>query len=278
MIAEHGARTVAFGHWAGIAGAINGLSLMGTRLLSLGHNTPLIRVNMANGYLNSTEAMDLLKECGDEIRQGVLSDVLEPLVFTVTGSGRVAQGAAQVLNALGVTWVAPDQLATLDKNNSTVYATIVEPHHHLTHPNSKFSNPVVGSEAWEYFLSHNTEYKSNFAENIAPFTSMLINCLYWSPGDPKILTNDQVDNLINSETRKSEFPGVPYLPQKLLVVSDISADTNGSLEFVKSCTTMDKPFENVWPERGDSIECQLAPGLMVTSIDYLPGSGYFKLV
>ena len=39
-----GNRLVAFGHWAGIAGAINGISLMGMRLLAYGHNTPLIRI------------------------------------------------------------------------------------------------------------------------------------------------------------------------------------------------------------------------------------------
>ena len=40
---ENGNRLVAFGHWAGIAGAINGISLMGMRLLAFGHNTPLVR-------------------------------------------------------------------------------------------------------------------------------------------------------------------------------------------------------------------------------------------
>ena len=104
---------------------------------------------------------------------------------------------------------------------------------------------------------------------------MLINCLYWAPGDPKLLTKDDMNRLINSETRKAEFPGVPYLPQKLLVVSDISADMNGSLEFVERCTPVDKPYENVWPKRGDPIECQLSPGVMVTSVDYLPGLEIF---
>ena len=67
---------------------------------------------MANGYRSSDEAMDLLRECGDEIRTGVLSEVIDPLVFTITGSGRVAQGAVQVLSALGVTWISPDQIST----------------------------------------------------------------------------------------------------------------------------------------------------------------------
>ena len=51
--------------------------------------------------------------------------------------------------------------------------------------------------------------------------SCLINCLFWAPGDPKILTNEDLRNLLNNETRTSDAPGVPYLPQKLTVISDI---------------------------------------------------------
>ena len=69
---------------------------------------------------------------------------------------------------------------------------------------------------------------------------MIINCLYWAPGDPKIMTKNDLNKLINCESRVSDKPGVPYLPQKLLVISDISADIDGSLEFVESCTPVDK--------------------------------------
>ena len=48
-------------------------------------------------------------------------------------------------------------------------------------------------------------------------------------------------------------PGVPYLPQKLLVISDISADSEGSLQFMKNCTSVDRPYENTYPARGDPI-------------------------
>ena len=53
---------------------------------------------MANGYRSSDEAMDLLRECGDEIRTGVLSELIDPLVFTITGSGRVAQESVKIEN------------------------------------------------------------------------------------------------------------------------------------------------------------------------------------
>ena len=55
---------------------------------------------MANGYRSSDEAMDLLRECGDEIRTGVLSEFIDPLVFTITGSGRVAQESVKNQNLL----------------------------------------------------------------------------------------------------------------------------------------------------------------------------------
>ena len=149
------------------------------------------------------------------------------------------------MNALGVTWVEPEELPKISKgDNRQIYATIVHTHHHLYHPDdSSKSFPVVGGENWEHFVQNNSSYRSNFAETIAPHMSCLINCLFWAPGDPKILTNEDLRNLLNNETRTSNAPGVPYLPQKLTVISDISADLNGSLEFIKKCTSVDEPFE-----------------------------------
>ncbi|CBY40915.1 unnamed protein product [Oikopleura dioica] len=100
--------------------------------------------------------------------------------------------------------------------------------------------------------------------------SCLINCLFWAPGDPKIMTNEDLKNLIDSQSRVPEFPGVPFLPQKLQVISDISADSNGSLEFVVDCTSMEEPFEVV-DGKGSSSRDPKSPGVVVTSIDYLPG-------
>lgn len=42
MVDENGARVVAFGKYAGVAGMINILHGMGLRLLALGHHTPFM--------------------------------------------------------------------------------------------------------------------------------------------------------------------------------------------------------------------------------------------
>ena len=36
--------------------------------------------------------------------------------------------------------------------------------------------------------------------------------------------------------------GCPMLPHRLLAICDISADPGGSIEFMKECTTINKPF------------------------------------
>ena len=152
----------------------------------------------------------------------------------------------EILDALGVTWVEPGKLKGLKtKKNNEVFACVVEPHHHIVHEDAAKSFPKIGSENWSFFLENNEEYSSNFAAEVAPHMSCLINCLFWAPGDPKIMTNEDLTNLVDSQSRVPEFPGVPFLPQKLQVISDISADSNGSLEFVVDCTSMEEPFEVV---------------------------------
>ena len=186
-IEENGVRQVAFGHWAGVAGAINALHMMGKRLLSLGHNTPLTTINDAGGYFTSAEAKTAISRAGAEIRRGALATTMDPLTFVITGRGRVAQGAEEILEALGAEWIPVSELPNVSRgDNRKIYATFVEPHDHLVHPrDATKSFPRVGTDTWDYFLSHNTEYESNFSTTVAPYMSCLINCLFYSPGDPR---------------------------------------------------------------------------------------------
>jgi len=85
------------------------------------------------------------------------------------------------------------------------------------------------------------------------------------------MTTQNLIDLIGSENRKSDFAGVPYLPQKLSVIADISADLCGSLEFMERCTSVDEPFEIANPAKGAATKNILEEGVLITSIDYLPG-------
>ena len=79
---------------------------------------------------------------------------------------------------------------------------------------------------------------------IAPYSSCIINGIYWAPNSPRLLTIPDAKVLL----RPQAFPwipasvGCPQLPHRLIALCDISADPGGSIEFMKECTTIDKPF------------------------------------
>ena len=84
------ARVVAFGRWAGLVGAYNGLRGCGLK-------TGAYRLEPAHDCFDLAELMEQLKR-------------VEPgsVRITVTGGGRVAGGALEILRAAGIREVPPD--------------------------------------------------------------------------------------------------------------------------------------------------------------------------
>jgi hypothetical protein len=60
-----------FGKWAGYAGFLDILHGLGQRLKFLGHKNPFERMVMAHDYFDSKEAVEALKECGEEVNDFV---------------------------------------------------------------------------------------------------------------------------------------------------------------------------------------------------------------
>lgn len=79
---------------------------------------------------------------------------------------------------------------------------------------------------------------------IAPYASVIINGIYWAPNAPRLITIPDAKTLLRPIQAPwlPSSPGCPHLPHRLLAICDISADPGGSIEFVKECTTIDKPF------------------------------------
>ena len=93
-------RLVAFGRYAGIAGAIDFIRGIGEFLLQRKISTPF--VNMGSTYMYSCyeDMQDGLAKVSKLITQKSISKTLLPCVFGVTGTGRVADGAMEVLKQL----------------------------------------------------------------------------------------------------------------------------------------------------------------------------------
>lgn len=108
-----GRRLVAFGRFAGIAGAIDLLRGLGERCLALGHATPFLGVAATWQYASLGDALEAVRACGAAIARDGLHPALCPFVAVLTGAGRAAAGAREVWELLPLRWVRARELKAL---------------------------------------------------------------------------------------------------------------------------------------------------------------------
>ncbi|KAI6211451.1 Alanine dehydrogenase PNT and Saccharopine dehydrogenase domain containing protein [Aphelenchoides besseyi] len=267
ICAQDGSRLVMFGKWAGFAGFIDILHGLGLRLLALGHHTPFLHVALAHNYSDSHMAINAVRDCGYEIALDRLPHSLGPLIFVFTGTGNVSQGAQEVFQHLPHEFVDPSTLPMVAKkgNMNKVYGCVVSRSDHLIRKKGgKFDK--------KEFDKHPERYVSKFASEIAPYASVIINGVYWGVNTPRLITIPDAKHLLTPTARPHlDLPGCPSLPHRLIAICDISADPNGSIEFMTECTTIDKPFVMYDADFNMSYESFHTPsGCLVCSIDNMP--------
>uniref|UniRef100_H2UYE1 Aminoadipate-semialdehyde synthase n=1 Tax=Takifugu rubripes TaxID=31033 RepID=H2UYE1_TAKRU len=266
MVDANGYRIVAFGQWAGVAGMINILHGLGLRFLALGHHTPFMHIGMAHNYRNVSQAIQAVRDCGYEISMGLMPKSIGPVTFCFTGTGNVSKGAQDILNELPVEFVEPLELKDVSESGelTKVYATVLSRHHHLVRKSDSIYDPME-------YENHPELYTSHFRTSVAPYTTCLINGIYWDRHTPRLLRRLDAQKLIRPpNVSPASTEGSPVLPHRLLAICDISADTGGSIEFMNECTTIDKPFCMYDADQHidhDSVE---GNGILMCSIDNLP--------
>jgi len=158
-------RIVAFGRWAGIVGAYNGLRARGIR-------TNRFRLKPAH-------------QCHDlnEMWAGLRLIELSPnLKILVTGTGRVANGALETLNICNLVQVKPDDY--LNREFDVPVVCQVGPEFYTQHKNKlQFS--------FTHFVNHPEEYESVFLP-YTKVTDLLITGHYWDPRSPRFFSKDDM--------------------------------------------------------------------------------------
>ncbi|XP_044048132.1 alpha-aminoadipic semialdehyde synthase, mitochondrial isoform X6 [Siniperca chuatsi] len=276
MVDANGFRIVAFGQWAGVAGMINILHGLGLRFLALGHHTPFMHIGMAHNYRNVSQAIQAVRDCGYEISMGLMPKSIGPVTFCFTGTGNVSKGAQDILNELPVEYVEPHELKDVSETEdmTKVYATVLSRHHHLMRKSDGIYDPME-------YENHPELYTSHFRTSVAPYTTCLINGIYWDRHTPRLLRRLDAQKLMRPpKISRAATEGSPVLPHKLLAICDISADTGGSIGFMNECTTIDKPFcmydadQHIDHDRLLSSDIQdfsvEGNGILMCSIDNLP--------
>lgn len=264
---EKGQRVVAFGKYAGIAGMIDILHGMGLRLLALGHHTPFMHVGPAHNYRNTHQARQGIRDAGYEISLDMMPKSIGPMTFVFTGSGNVSQGAQEIFQELPHEYVPPNMLkkVALHGDTNKLYATEIR-------RSDQFERKVGGGYDAVEFEEHPERYISTFAHKYAPYASVIINGIYWSPLTPRLITIPDAKALITPAKTPwlATSPGSPSLPSRLVAICDISADPGGSIEFMNECTTIDEPFCVYDADQNKDKKSFKGPGVLICSIDNMP--------
>ncbi|KAJ1770169.1 hypothetical protein IW140_004894 [Coemansia sp. RSA 1813] len=252
-------RLVLFGKHAGYAGMIDGLHGLGQRLLALGYNSPFIHMGQAYVYPNLECVSTKLSHVASIISDQGLPEAFAPMVFTFTGAGNVTQGARTIFNDLPHQDITVDELPLLarDRYNERYRTRLLA----LQVGAQDYLERIGGGkyDRAEY-REHPDRYRSAFAQKIAPYTTMLVNGIYWESKYPRLMTTKDLADIQRQREMKN----------RMLAIADISCDIGGSLEFMSHASTIDSPFFYVDAINGVEHKDIEKPGVQINSIDNLP--------
>uniref|UniRef100_A0A803MFB7 Saccharopine dehydrogenase (NAD(+), L-glutamate-forming) n=1 Tax=Chenopodium quinoa TaxID=63459 RepID=A0A803MFB7_CHEQI len=260
IVGDHGKRLLAFGKYAGRAGMVDFLHGLGQRYLSFGYSTPFLSLGSSYMYTSLAAAKAAIISVGEEISSLGLPSGICPLVFVFTGNGNVSQGAQEILKLLPHTFVDPSRLPELfEKNQQSqgskrlfkVYGCVVT--------SKDMVEPKDPSKIFDKadYYSHPEHYSPIFHERIAPYASVIVNCMYWEQRFPRFLTTKQLQDL-----KSQRCP--------LVGIADITCDIGGSIEFVNQATTIDSPFFRFDPLTESYHYDMEGTGVICSAVDILP--------
>jgi len=155
---SQGNRLVAFGRFAGIVGAYNGLLTYGKR-----YNLFSMR--------RAFECFDI-----NDLKLELRKVALPPIKIVLTGAGRVGKGAMETLDTAGIRKVSPSEFLsrTFDE---PVYVQLSSAEYHVRKDGGHFNR--------EEFHKNPDRYKSEFAP-FTKVTDLLLAGAYWNPSAPML--------------------------------------------------------------------------------------------
>ena len=220
-------RIVAFGRFAGIVGAYNTIWTFGQR-----YN--LFDLERAHNLYD----MDAMREEYKKVK-------LPAIKIAITGGGRVAKGAMEVMFGMNILQVTPYEFLN-ERFDVPVFAQLNSQDYNKRREGGPFNRTE--------FHENPGAYKADF-DKYAKVTDVLIACAYWDPRAPKLFETE--------DAMSSEF--------KIKIVGDITCDIEGSIPSTKRATTIDEPLYDFNPST-DQIEPPMSveSNLTVMAVDNLP--------
>ncbi len=255
IIDENGQRLVFFGHQAGQAGMIDTLWALGQRWKVQGVRNPFSAIKQAFKYPSLVAAKEEISEVGWAIKNRGLNPSLVPLVCGFAGYGHVSKGAQEIYSLLPVEEVAPAKIKELFKTENfasdRLYKIVFKEEHMMESIQEQdfdlqdyYDNPEKYLPAFEKYL---------------PYLTVLINCIYWAPQYPRLVTKKFLNQLWTSLN-----------PPSLQVIGDISCDVEGAIECTVKATSQGQPVFVFDPLSGEAVDGYEGRGVVIMAIDNLP--------
>lgn len=225
---KKGIRLIGFGRWAGIIGTYLGI----------------------RAYCRKTEETILPSILDFNDLEGLLNKIsgtgIPPVRIVLTGDGRVAGGAEEILKAFGVKKVSCEDYIKHDYAREPVYVQLAPDKYNCRKDKKGFD--------LEHFFSYPGEYESNFMPYLDR-TDLLVVAAYWDPAAPVLFTVKQM--------QESNFA--------IKVIADISCDLNGPVPSTIRTTSFAEPYYDFSLSKLEEEKPFSNPAnLTVMAIDNLP--------
>ncbi|MCD6135628.1 hypothetical protein J7J63_02815 [Candidatus Bipolaricaulota bacterium] len=252
---ENGRRLIFFGNFAGLAGMIDTLWTLGQRLSFQGIDNPFTQVKRALDYSDLETAKTELKKLGEKIARDGLPSEITPLVIGFAGYGNVSRGAQEILGLLPVEEISPSDLPTLTASHPRASNAIFK----VVFKEQDMAEPLDSSHPFDLqeYYAHPERFRGVFDRHL-PYLDVLMNCIYWEPKYPRLLSKEQVREMYSGTQ------------PRLKVIGDITCDIEGAIECTVKATEPDNPVFVYDPKTDRAIDGVEGTGPVIMSVEILP--------
>ena len=226
IVAKNGFRLIGFGRYAGIVGAYNGFRAIGLHQNSF--------------ELPKAEHLENQAQLIDQLRGIELSN----LKILLTGVGKVAKGAQEMLNAMNIQKVGVEAYLN-EEFQKPVYCMI-----DVLDYNKRKDGQVINNLD---FYNHPEVYDSDFFR-FAKVTDFFIAGHFFGDGSPFLFTRE--------DAKQPEF-NIKY-------VADISCDIDGPVASTIRPSTIEDPIYGYDPQTEKEVHYRDENAMVVMAVDNLP--------
>ena len=226
IVDENNRRLIGFGRFAGIVGAYNAFRAFGLKF-------ELFNLAKAETLKDREELITRLKR-----------QTLPNIKIVLTGSGKVGLGAKEILDAMKIKQVSPENFIS-KKYSEAVYTQI-----DVLDYNKRLDGVVVNNED---FYTNPKEYESDF-ERFTKVADIFIAGHFHANQAPNILTQEMLRNANCT----------------IKVVADISCDVDGPIASTLRASTIADPIYGYLPSENKEVSFTHPAAVVVMAVDNLP--------